>query len=92
MRRQFVLSVMLLVIFVAALVGVALAGGGYSISWSVIGAGGGSSGGDSYTLDYTLGQPIAASSSWGGYEVCAGFWCGLTAAYRTYVPVMYKAY
>ena len=46
----------------------------YTIPWSVIGSGGmgGSAGG--YTINSTLGQPVAGVADAGGYHLTSGFW------------------
>ena len=51
-------------------------GGQYEISWSTIDGGGGQSSGGPYTLTGTIGQPDAAWSSGGDYELLGGFWPG----------------
>lgn len=48
----------------------------YEISWSTIDGGGGTSSGGQYVLTGTIGQPDAAWSSGGSYELLGGFWPG----------------
>ncbi len=43
--------------------------------WS-INSGGGAIQGDSYTLNGTVGQPVAAQSQGGNYRLSGGFWEG----------------
>jgi hypothetical protein len=50
-------------------------GGRYQIDWYTIGGGGQSSGGQ-YVLTGTIGQPDAAYSAGGNYELLGGFWPG----------------
>ena len=50
--------------------------GGYDLSWSTIDGGGGTSSGGSYVLSGTIGQPDAAYSAGGQYELLGGFWAG----------------
>ncbi|UCG47965.1 MAG: hypothetical protein JSU94_21105 [Phycisphaerales bacterium] len=64
----FVLTLMLLVIVPAF--------GRYTIDWYTIDGGGGTSAGGPYVLTGTIGQPDAAYSSGGDYEMLAGFWPG----------------
>lgn len=54
----------------------AMSGGDYEISWGTIDGGGGTSSGGSYVLTSTIGQPDAAYSSGGNYELLGGFWPG----------------
>jgi len=48
----------------------------YEISWYTIDGGGGQSSGGQYVLVGTIGQPDAAYSYGGNYEVLGGFWPG----------------
>ncbi len=48
----------------------------YDLTWSTIDGGGGTSSGGPYTLTGTIGQPDAAWSSGGDYELLGGFWPG----------------
>lgn len=48
----------------------------YEISWYTIDGGGGMSTGGQYRLSGTIGQPDAAYSAGGDYEVLGGFWPG----------------
>ncbi len=50
--------------------------GSYEIVWSTIDGGGGQSSGGQYVLTGTIGQPDAAYSSGGDYELLGGFWPG----------------
>ncbi len=53
-----------------------LSAGQFSIVWSTIDGGGGRSSGGQYVLTGTIGQPDAAYSSSGNYQVLGGFWPG----------------
>jgi len=50
--------------------------GQYEISWYTIDGGGGRSTGGDFTLTGTIGQPDAAYSRGGNYELLGGFWPG----------------
>ena len=52
----------------------AQSGGPYVLEWSTIDGGGGISSGRPYVLMGTMGQPDAAYSGGGQYEVLGGFW------------------
>jgi hypothetical protein len=52
------------------------ASGQYEITWSTVDGGGGQSNGGPYTLTGTIGQPDAAYSAGGRYELLGGFWPG----------------
>ncbi|MBL7153698.1 MAG: hypothetical protein ISS79_08265 [Phycisphaerae bacterium] len=59
------------------------AAGPYEIRWNTIGGGGRCSGGP-YTLSGTIGQPDAAYSAGGGYELLGGFWPGGPLCFVTF--------
>ena len=46
----------------------------YSIDWSTIDGGGGTSAGGAYSLSATIGQPDAGTMSGGSYSLSGGFW------------------
>jgi len=54
----------------------AQSGGSNDLSWRTIDGGGGTSSGGAYILRGTIGQPDAAYSAGGPYELLGGFWPG----------------
>jgi hypothetical protein len=56
--------------------------GQYSIDWSTIDGGGGTSTGGVYSVSGTVGQPDAGAMSGGPYTLSGGFW-GVVAAVQT---------
>lgn len=58
----------------------------YAIDWLTIDGGGGFSSGGAYTLAGTLGQPDAAASSRGDYDLLGGFWSAFADAPTGAVP------
>jgi len=54
----------------------------YSIDWSTIDGGGGTSTGGVYTVSGTIGQPDAGRMSGGNFTLDGGFW-GIVAAVQT---------
>jgi len=71
--------------FLALLVGFAVgraAAETYSIDWSTIDGGGGTSTGGVYSVSGTIGQPDAGHMNGGNYTLDGGFW-GLIAATQT---------
>ncbi len=48
----------------------------YELTWYTVDGGGGRSSGGPYTLMGTIGQPDAAYSAGGNYELLGGFWPG----------------
>jgi hypothetical protein len=53
-----------------------VASGQYELSWYTIDGGGGKSSAGQYTLMGTIGQPDAAYSVGGNFELLGGFWPG----------------
>jgi hypothetical protein len=56
--------------------------------WSVIAGGGGHAETGIYTLDGTIGQPLAGLADTGAYDLCTGFWCGAGGGYWIYLPII----
>jgi hypothetical protein len=73
--------VLLVIACVAGLV-VAAPAQNYSIDWSTIDGGGGTSTGGAYSVTGTIGQPDAGTISGGNYTLAGGFW-GIIAAVQT---------
>jgi hypothetical protein len=61
----------------------------YSITWSTIDGGGGTSTGGVYSVSGTIGQPDAGGTMTNGqYSVTGGFWALPTAVQTTNAPVL----
>jgi hypothetical protein len=90
--KSLVLSAVLLTTLL--LTSLALASGSYSINWWVIAGGGGVAEAGTYSLDFTIGQPVVGVAKDTGYELCSGFWCSELVAveYRIYLPIVLKNY
>ena len=98
-RKRKRLVLLLILALAAALPGAAIvgaqSGGGYDLTWSIIGSGGGASTSGGYTLVGTIGQPNAGVLAGGGYTLAGGFWGGVAAGtvqYRLYLPLVLKNY
>jgi hypothetical protein len=63
-------------VFLILLLLVSTANADYEITWHTIDGGGGVSSGGPYVLSGTIGQPDAAYSAGGQYELLGGFWSG----------------
>ncbi len=71
----------------------AQSGGGYDLSWWTVDGGGGvgQSGGSSYTLEGTVGQPDAGVLEGGLYTMSGGFWGGAVAGeHLIYLPLVVR--
>lgn len=66
----------------------------YILNWWTVDGGGGSSKGNGYTLNGTLGQPDAGTvATGGGYTLAGGFWHGGGAALaqmKVFLPLTTK--
>ena len=96
LRLVFTLVVVLvLLLAVFSLAGLARAQlGNYILDWWTVDGGGGSSSGNGYTLNGTIGQPDAGTiPSSGEYTLAGGFWHGGAAAaiqLQLYLPVVVR--
>lgn len=72
MATRWVFTAALLALLLTA--GVAIAQGGYFISWSAYGGAGGVSAGNGYSLSGTAGQAGTDTLSGGGYSLAGGYW------------------
>lgn len=80
----------------ALLSGVALAQGGYDLSWWTVDGGGETfSTGGGYSLGGTIAQPDAGLLTGPGYRLEGGFWVGGAppgSLYRVYLPMVMRGY
>ena len=60
----------------------------YSIDWTTIDGGGGTSTGGVYFVSGTIGQPDAASMSGGSYSLRGGFWSGISVVLTPGAPLL----
>lgn len=94
MKRRKLLALTLLLVLAAILTGVVVAqaqtGGGYDLTWNVVGSGYMSSTGGSYSLGGTAGQVGADLLSGGSYTLNGGFWAS-GFGYGTYLPLIVKS-
>jgi hypothetical protein len=61
-----------------------------TVDWWVIGGGGGHAESGIYALDGTIGQPVVGTGSAGTYEVCSGFWCGVSPGGPLNLPLILR--
>jgi len=98
LKRLIILG-LLGAVLALALPTLAQVGGGFTLTWSTIDGGGGSSTGSSagaaYAISGTMGQPDAGLLEGGGYALSGGFWTSGTAVspasdYQIYLPVIIR--
>jgi hypothetical protein len=90
MKRELVLALALCLLLALSVPALAQVSAGYNLSWHVIGGGGGQSSSAGHTLMATVGQPLTGAMLSGGHSLCSGFWCGRTARYRVYLPLVLR--
>jgi hypothetical protein len=73
MKGQIIISTILICLLGVVAPSPAQTDGPYELTWSTIDAGGGQSSGGTYVLTGTIGQPDAAYSAGGKYELLGGF-------------------
>ena len=92
MKPWTVITLVLVLIIFGS--GMAFASASYNLSWWTVDGGGGTSSGDGYTLNATLGQADAGTlSTGGGYTLASGFWHGGVAVSpltMMYLPLLVK--
>jgi hypothetical protein len=71
----------------AVLLGALAATAEYSVTWSTIDGGGGTSTGGVYSVSGTIGQPDAGQMSGGNYSLTGGFWA-VTAVQTPGAPTL----
>jgi hypothetical protein len=63
-------------------------GQSYSIDWSTVDGGGGTSTGGVYSVSGTIGQPDAGAMSGGNYSLAGGFWSLLSVVQAPGAPAL----
>lgn len=80
MKKIYLAVLTVLLAGVFSMMTLSQSGGTFVIQKSVIAGGGGSASGGVFTLDSTIGQPFAGTSSSGGtFGLTSGFWGGAAA-------------
>jgi len=102
--KHFTMTSRIIVLVALALVALALvalapavraqSGGPYTLSWSTVDGGGGTSTGGPYALAGTIAQPDAGLLTGGNYTLGGGFWVGGAAApgHSVYLPLVLRNY
>jgi hypothetical protein len=91
--REGKIAILVILIVVLLLTGMAYTHaqtGGYDLTWSMIGSGGGVSSGGNYALNSTIGQSAVGVASSGSYTLVGGFWSGAVVQYRVYLPMVLR--
>jgi len=97
--KHFTMTSRIIVLVALAVLALASAaqaqsGGPYTLSWSTVDGGGGTSTGGPYALAGTIGQPDAGLLAGGSYTLSGGFWVSGTAALdqNVYLPLVLRNY
>ncbi len=87
MKRRVIFLALCLILILTS--NVAAAVNALDVPRYVISSGGGRSAMGSYVLEGTVGQPVAGVVAVGSYELCSGFWCGLSV-FHNLLPLIIK--
>jgi hypothetical protein len=90
-RKLVIVTVLVVLVGVAAINVFASSGGDYELSWYTIDGGGGTSTGGDYSVSGTIGQPDAGEMSGGDYAVSGGFWGRFVGwLYELFLPLIMR--
>lgn len=89
-RKAALIALALVACLALAVPVLAQVSGIYDLSWHVIAGGGGKMESAQYTLYGTAGQPATGQMASSGHTLCSGFWCGVEAEYRVYLPLVLR--
>ena len=71
---------------VSLLTALPLSAAALALDWSIIGAGGGSSTGETYTISGTIGQLVTSRMESGTYMILGGFWTCMSPSPAVNIP------
>lgn len=95
MKHTSILCASIVIVLLLGATGLAVANGsGYTLDWWTVDGGSGtwSDTGGQYVLNGTIGQPDAYVWDGDDYALVGGFWGGSAVQYRTYLPLVVRAY
>ena len=92
MKRPVFILVLVLLLLTLTNATSAMESAGYRLDWftPLTGGGGGAASSTSYAINVTVGQSVAGVGSSTNHAVCLGYWCGGTAQYRIYLPLVLR--
>jgi nucleoside recognition membrane protein YjiH len=91
-RRKLILAALLVLLVSLVVVAgvVAQTGGGFDLTWHVVGSSGGKMAGSGFVLNGTAGQVAVSSSTGSGDTLLHGFWQKILWQIQVYLPVTLK--
>ena len=91
LKRAILLSCLLFLLGAAAVGARETGGGGPTLVRSVIAGGGGYSAAGVTRVRGTVGQAVVGRKSNGFFDLCSGFWCGMTSLdNHVYLPLVLR--
>jgi hypothetical protein len=94
MKRKWLLPILIILVLAGTLIVVASVSAitGYSLGWWTVDGGGSASADGGYSLDGTIGQPDAGTSSGDSYTLAGGFWGGEPSPvdYQIFLPLVVR--
>ncbi len=91
--KQSTFLITLLVLFLLASSALAMSSDNYSLEWytPMTGNGGDELDSTNYAVNFTVGQTAIDEIADDNYAVCLGYWCGLPAEYKIYLPLVLRS-
>ena len=91
-RTTLFLAVAALLLLAGSVLAVAMSSASFRLEWftPLTGGGGGAASSAIYAVNLTIGQAATGTSSGTDYGACLGYWCGVTASSRVYLPLVVR--
>jgi hypothetical protein len=89
--RQMTFLVVLLALLLLVGVASAMSSVNYRLDWFVpLTGSGGAASSANYAVNFTVGQTAIGASTSANYGGCLGYWCGVVAQRRVYLPLVLR--
>ncbi len=87
--RPFLILIVFLLLVGSAL---AMSSADYRLDWftPMTGTGGEEISSANYGANFTVGQTVVGAASSANYGGCLGYWCGVPAEHRIYLPLVLR--
>ena len=90
MKRKILLLSLVAALLLITVSSVGASTEALTVPWSVIGGGGGTITGGTFTISSTIGQPVTGWTLSATYDVCSGFWCRMNSWVRLMLPLVMR--
>jgi hypothetical protein len=91
-RTAGILAGVTLMVLVGSVLSLAMFSAHFRLDWFTPGTsgGGGPATSANNAVNLTVGQSAIGTSSSTHYRACLGYWCGVAAPYRVYLPLLLR--